>query len=170
MAQESEETETLPLLRGTTTLQSALEQEEDILLDLNYPDQRIDFFVSLYLNREEIENIASFHLGLDSSDSCKTGEVNEWLHGSFNVCIPLYVNKPNEENPVKRALIRFPLPYKIGELKYPGNADEKLRCEAATFIWMQEHCPEISIPQLGGFGFVGGQSVWTLSLVYVCYH
>lgn len=62
----AQETETLPLLRGTTTLQSALEQEENMLLDLNYPDQRIDFFESLYLNGEEIENIASFHLGLDS--------------------------------------------------------------------------------------------------------
>ena len=160
----AQETETLPLLRGTTTLQSALEQEEDMLLDLNYPDQRIDFFESLYLNCEEIENIASFHLGLDSSDICKTGEVSKWLHGSFNVCIPLYVNKPNQ-SPPKRAPIRFPLPYKIGELKYPGNADEKLR---ATFIWVQEHCPEISKPQLWGFGLVGGRSVWTLSLVYAC--
>lgn len=56
------ETEALPLLRGTTTLKSALEEEDDMLLDLNYPDQRIDFFVSLFLCREEIENIASFHL------------------------------------------------------------------------------------------------------------
>ena len=165
------ETEALPLLRGTTTLKSALEEEDDMLLDLNYPDQRIDFFVSLFLCREEIENIASFHLGLGSSDTCKTGEVNDWIHGSFNVCIPLYVNKPNQD-PEKRALIRFPLPYKVGELKHPGNADEKLRCEAATFIWMQEHCPEISIPQLWGFGLVGGQSVrklkLILSLVYTC--
>ena len=34
----------LPLLRGNTTLESALEQEEDVLLDLDYPEQRIDFF------------------------------------------------------------------------------------------------------------------------------
>lgn len=43
----------------------------------------------------------------------------------------------------------------------PGNADEKLRCEAATFIWIQEHCSEVPIPTLWGFGFVGGQSVRT---------
>jgi hypothetical protein len=34
----------LPLLGFTTTLESALEQE-GMLLDLDYPEQRIDFFV-----------------------------------------------------------------------------------------------------------------------------
>ena len=149
---------TLPLLRGTTTLESALEQEEDVLLDLGYPEQRIDFFVSLYSNRTRIQDIASYHLGLGPSDTCRTGDVNEWVHGSFNVCIPLYVGKEGE-GPEKRALIRFPLPYKVGEFKNPGNVDEKLRCEAATFIWMRENCPEIPIPHLWGFGLVGGQSV-----------
>lgn len=28
----------LPLIRGTTTLDSALEQEEEMLLDLDYPE------------------------------------------------------------------------------------------------------------------------------------
>jgi hypothetical protein len=41
---------TLPLLRGNTNLESALEQEEDVLLELDYPEQRIDFFVLLYSN------------------------------------------------------------------------------------------------------------------------
>ncbi|KGO69187.1 hypothetical protein PITC_096000 [Penicillium italicum] len=149
---------TLPLLRGNTTLESALEQEEDVLLDLDYPEQRIDFFVSLYSNRDDIQRIASHHLGLGPSDTCRTGDVNEWVHGSFNVCIPLYLSKQGQYLG-KRALIRFPLPYKIGEFKNPGNVDEKLRCEAATFIWIHSHCPEISTPQLWGFGLVGGQSV-----------
>ncbi|PKY07201.1 hypothetical protein P168DRAFT_295141 [Aspergillus campestris IBT 28561] len=109
----------LPLLRGTTTFESAVEQEEDMLLGLDYPEQRIDFFVG--------------------------GGVNEWVHGSFNSL-------------AKRALIRFPLPYKVGETTYPGNADDKIRCEAATFIWLQDNCPDISIPQLWGFGLVGGHS------------
>ncbi|PLB49352.1 hypothetical protein P170DRAFT_408496 [Aspergillus steynii IBT 23096] len=147
---------TLPLLRGTTTLEAALKSEEDILLDLDLPEQRVDFFVSLYSNRDEIERIASYHLGLERTETCRIGGVNEWVHGSFNVCIPLYVGE--RELPEKRALIRFPLPYKVGEFKHPGNVDEKLRCEAATFIWMEEHCPEIPIPQLWGFGLVGGQS------------
>ncbi|KAJ5088227.1 hypothetical protein N7456_011843 [Penicillium angulare] len=149
------EAATLPLIRGTTTLQDALEQEEDMLLDLDYPQQRIDFFVSLYGNREKIVDIVSYHLGLNPSDTCWLGEVKEWIHGSFNVCIPVYIRRLNQ-SPGKSALIRFPLPYKIGELENPGNLDEKIRCEAATFIWMQEHCPEVPIPQLHGFGLADG--------------
>ncbi|KAJ6088461.1 hypothetical protein N7486_009722 [Penicillium sp. IBT 16267x] len=114
---------TLPLLRGDITLESALDQEDDILLNLGFPEQRIDFFVSLYSNRDEIGNIASYHLGLGPLETYETVGVNEWVHSSFNVCIPLYVNKR-----------RFPLPYKVGESRYPGNVDEKLRYEAATFI------------------------------------
>ncbi|KAB8225892.1 hypothetical protein BDV33DRAFT_230306 [Aspergillus novoparasiticus] len=45
------------------------------------------------------------------------------------------------QQPEKRALIRFPLPYKLGESKYPGN-----------------HCPKVPTPQLWDFGLVGGQS------------
>ncbi|KAJ5585283.1 uncharacterized protein N7459_005083 [Penicillium hispanicum] len=151
---------TLPLLRGTTTLESALEEEEDILHALDYPEQRIDFFVSLYGNRESIAELVSSHLGLSSSDTCRLADVKEWVHGSFNVCIPVYIHpRTNQDLGEKRALVRFPLPYKVGESTHPGNVEEKLRCEAATFIWMQDHCPEVSIPQLWGFGLVGGQSV-----------
>jgi hypothetical protein len=67
---------TLPLLRGDTTLESALEQEDDILLELGFPEQRIDFFVSLYSNRDNIENIASY-LGLGPSETCRIGGVSE---------------------------------------------------------------------------------------------
>lgn len=129
----TEEAVTLPLLRGTTTLEAALEKEEDMLLDLDYPEQRVDFFVKICGSRGDISKLASYHLGLGSSDACHLGEVNEWVHGSFNVCIPLYVAKPDQK-PEKRAVIRFPLPYKLGEFTHPGNVDEKLRCEAATFI------------------------------------
>ncbi|CAG8224617.1 unnamed protein product [Penicillium salamii] len=148
---------TLPLLRGKTTLESALEEEDDVLLELGFTEQRIGFFVSLYSNLDDIENIASYHLGLGPSDTYRVGGVNEWVHGSFNVCIPLYVSK-KYQHPNKQALIRFPLPYKVGEARNPGNVDEKLRCEAATFIWIHEKCPEVPIPQLWGFGLVGGQS------------
>ncbi|KAJ5948319.1 hypothetical protein N7466_001334 [Penicillium verhagenii] len=147
---------TLPLLRGgPITYKAALEEEENMLLYLDYPKQRIDFFTSIYSNREEIEKVASYHLGL-GLDTCQLGEVNKWLHGSFNICIPLYVGKKGQPRE-KQAIIRFPLPYKLGESAYPGNVDEKLRCKVATFIWLQENYPEVPIPHLWGFGLVGGQ-------------
>jgi len=150
---------TLPLLRGTTTLETALEQEENMLLDLAYPKQRLDFFVWLYSHRREIEDTVSYHLGLTGAEICRLGEVKDWIHGSFNVCIPVHVDNWGR-HPGRRVVIRFPLPYKIGESTYPGNADEKLRCEAATFIWIQDNCPDVPMPYLWGFGFVNGQSVW----------
>jgi hypothetical protein len=130
-----------------------------MLLDLAYPELRLDFFVSLNTHRADIEDTVLYHLGLTGSEICRLGEVREWIHGSFNVCIAVYVDNWHK-HPGRRVIIRFPLPYKIGESTYPGNADEKLRCEAATFIWIQEHCSHVSIPHLWGFGFVGGQRVW----------
>lgn len=156
-----------PWRNNLGTLRSALEEEENMLLELGFPQQRIDFFVLLYQKRSDIADLGSYHLGLSSQETCTTGRVDEWIHGSFNVCIPLYVSKEGE-NPEKRALIRFPLPYKLGESQSPGNVDEKLRCEAATYIWIQENCPDVSIPTLWGFGFVGGKSVSQICLIGLC--
>jgi hypothetical protein len=36
---------TLPLLYGAITLDDALEEEENMLIRLSYPDQRFNFFV-----------------------------------------------------------------------------------------------------------------------------
>ncbi|KAG7148048.1 hypothetical protein HYQ46_003091 [Verticillium longisporum] len=62
----------------------------------------------------------------------------------------------------KRIAIRFPLPYKIGESTNQGNAEEKLRCEVATYAWIQAHCPSIPIPRLWGFCFPGESSFTSL--------
>ncbi|KAF3491627.1 uncharacterized protein GIQ15_01144 [Arthroderma uncinatum] len=153
----AEKPPTLPTLRGEFSLKDALEQEENMLLRFSYPEKRVDFFVWLHLHRKEMAEIVSFHLGLSPPEECRPGEVREWLHGSFNVCILFYINNWTK-GPGKRVLIRFPLPYKVGESEYPGNAEEKLRCEVATYIWMQENCPDVPIPQLWGFGFKDGQT------------
>ena len=83
------------------------------------------------------------------------------MYGYYNICIPVYVDGC-VGFPGKRVLVRIPLPYKLGEAESPGNVEEKLRCEAATFIWIQEQCPEVPIPHLWGFGFPSGQCVRTL--------
>ena len=148
----------LPLLRGNITLRSAIEDDDNILQELSYPDQRIEFFTYLYTRRQKIEAIVSYHLGFGKAELCQIGDIDEWIAGSFNVCIPVYIDERAHHH-AKRVLIRFPLPYKVGELRNPGNAEEKLRCEVAAFIWIQENCSAIPIPRLWGFGFPGGQSV-----------
>ncbi|RMZ76687.1 hypothetical protein DV738_g4851, partial [Chaetothyriales sp. CBS 135597] len=147
--------EPLPLLTGTITLSEALDDEADVLRKLTYPEKRLDFYQFLHAHAREIEAIVSHHLGL-SAGSCRTPWVSEWVHGSFNVCIPIYVNG------IKRVVIRFPLPYKIGESSHPGNVEEKLRCEVATYVWMQSHCSSVPIPRLWGFHFPDGTSFTAL--------
>ncbi|RDW68765.1 uncharacterized protein DSM5745_08525 [Aspergillus mulundensis] len=94
-------------------------------------------------------------MNLNKRQTCRVGEVKDWISGSFNVCIPVDIDG-QDGNASKRVLIRFPLPYKVGESQHPGNADEKLRCEAATFIWIQQNCPSVPIPRLWGFAFAQG--------------
>lgn len=124
-------TTNLTLLRGPIDLQTALQEDDNILQQLTYPSRRVDFFVHLYEHIGDIETIVAYHLGIAPS-RCHISKVAEWIHGSFNVCIPIGVSDGYYAG--KRVLIRFPLPYKVGESQYPGNAEEKLRCEVAAYI------------------------------------
>lgn len=148
----------LPLLQGTTTLAEALDGEENMLIRLGYPSQRDEFFLWILQHHKDFEATVSFHLSLAVEETCRLGNTEEWKHGSFNVCIPVYIENWKRLQK-RRVLLRIPLPYKVGESSYPGNADEKLRTEAATFIWIQDNFPDVPVPQLLGFGFPGGQSV-----------
>jgi hypothetical protein len=143
---------TLPLLRGQVTLNTALSEDDNMLAQIRYPRQRQEFLNHLSACKAEIEAIVSFHLRLKE---CRTGEISSWISGSYNVCIPVYISPPSDEC----VLVRIPLPYKIGEANFPGNVDEKLRCEVASYMWIQENCPNIKIPFLFGFGFPDGQAV-----------
>jgi len=149
---------TLRTLDGEITLDAALEEEQDMLRRLTYSDKRINFLVYLLDHSAEIEAVVSYHLGLSETGSCHLAPLDDWIHGSFNICLPVYV-KNWKKRPEKRVMIRFPLLYKVGEDDSYGNAEEKLRCEAATYIWIQENCPNVPIPQLWGFAFQDNQCV-----------
>ncbi|KAK3294538.1 uncharacterized protein B0H64DRAFT_189728 [Chaetomium fimeti] len=78
-----------------------------------------------------------------------------WILGSFNLCIPIRVRRSPKETPYT-VLMRCPLRHKLAEDRYPGTVEEKMRCEVGAYVWMQENCPEVPIPNLLGFGFPGG--------------
>lgn len=144
--------------REEITYEEAKSKETNILHKPTYWDQRSKFLYQLYKNRTVIQAITFHHLGLTTGESCRIAEPEDWLHGSFNLCIPIIVLTTRRHFP-KRVIIRFPLPYKVGELFRPGNADEKIRCEAGTYAWLQQHCPSVPIPRLYGFGLSTGQTV-----------
>lgn len=148
------------LLRREITFESAQEEESNVLHQLDYYDQQTRFFSHLDANRSWMKEVVAHHLGLSSSTVCHVVETRDWLHGSFNVCIPVIVRSRNgKHGNEKRVLIRFPLPYRVGEAFRPGNSDEKIQCEAGTYTWLQENCPDVPIPQLYGFSLSTGESV-----------
>ncbi|CAK4033105.1 Hypothetical predicted protein [Lecanosticta acicola] len=146
---------TLPTLRGPVTEQEALDADKDMIHALSYPQSRYDFYVYLETQRRQIEQVVSEHLGIPRA-ACSLSQVKEWIHGSYNACLPVWINQPQGS---RRVMIRFPLPYKVGESHFPGNVEEKLRCEAATYIWLHNKCPSVPIPRLLAFGLPGTQCV-----------
>lgn len=86
-----------------------------------------------------IKKIVAHHFNL-SKDNCNIADMEDWINGSFNICIRVDVNRAT------LVMIRFPLLYKIGESSNPGNSDEKIHCEAGIYAWLQENCPDIPIP------------------------
>ncbi|KAJ5462349.1 hypothetical protein N7530_010554 [Penicillium desertorum] len=113
----------LPLLHGgDQSLSTALDDDDNVVQELSYPERRLEFYIYLYQHRTSIESIVSYHMNLNEKQTCRVGEVKEWLAGSFNVCIPVNING-QDDNSRKRVLVRFPLPYKVGEIQHPGNAD-----------------------------------------------
>ncbi|OIW33075.1 hypothetical protein CONLIGDRAFT_628013 [Coniochaeta ligniaria NRRL 30616] len=142
----------LSTLRGQVNLQDALDEDDDVLAQLRYPGQQKAFWDSLVARKADIEALVRYHLGIDWCYVCTT-EI--WKAGSFNVVLPVLVRakgcRGNE-----RVYVRFPLPYKLGEAQHPGNVEEKLRTEIATYTWLQEHCSDVPIPVLHGFGLPDG--------------
>jgi hypothetical protein len=138
------------------TYSAAKDQEANILHQLGYYEQQIQFFSYLHNRRDWMRTVVAHHLGLKSPTTCHIAEEESWLHGSFNVCVPITIDDWNG----KRVLIRFPLPYRVGEAVRPGNGDEKVRYEAGTYAWLQENCADVPIPHLYGFGLSTGETVW----------
>ncbi|RWQ93367.1 hypothetical protein C8Q69DRAFT_487982 [Paecilomyces variotii] len=154
------------LLRGEITYSSAREKDTNVLHTLGYWAQRAEFFDRLDKNRNLIQAVIARHLGVKAA-ACHVADQADWVHGSFNLCVPVTITAWRKT----RVIIRFPLPYRVGEDFRPGNADEKLRCEAGAYTWLQSHCPSVPIPRLYGFGLSTGQSftaIDTLPLMTRC--
>ncbi|KAK2764473.1 hypothetical protein FQN54_009168 [Arachnomyces sp. PD_36] len=139
------------LLRGKTiTYSQALDKEINMLQRLEYPARQDEFFDSIWKRRDLIAEVVCWHLGISPS-ACKVVDEEGWRHGSFNLLVPVVFDG------FAPVLIRFPLPYRNGESFRPGNCEEKVKCEAATYAWIQQECPELVTPHLYGFGTSGGK-------------
>ncbi|KAM5441184.1 hypothetical protein MferCBS31731_003612 [Microsporum ferrugineum] len=147
-------------------------EEVNILNELRYFEDQTRFFTDLANRDGWIKSVVAHHLNIDPS-RCDLAESAEWLKGSFNICIPVTIQGWIRGQSKHRVLLRLPLPFKVGEAFRPGNADEKIRCEAGTYAWLQENHPDIPIPQLYGFSLSSGESftmIGNLPLLTRLYH
>ncbi|KIM93093.1 hypothetical protein OIDMADRAFT_46378 [Oidiodendron maius Zn] len=142
-------------LKGKITYSEAADQEHNVLQQLTYWQKREDFITYLLQHAGEIEDVVSCYLRLNGTETCRLSHPKDWIHGSFNICLPVNVDNWRQR-PGGRVMVRFPLPFKVGDSYHPGNAEEKVRCEAATYAWIREKCPDVPIPYLWGFAFAGG--------------
>ncbi|KAK2790429.1 hypothetical protein FQN53_009452 [Emmonsiellopsis sp. PD_33] len=149
------------LLYGQITYSEAQKKETNILQELTYASLAASFKARIESKSETIKAIVAHHLYLNRSCCIDIAHPSEWLNGSFNLCVPVSVRTPRDS---VRVLMRFPLPYKTAETIHPGNGDEKTRCEAGTYAWIAQECPDIPIASLWGFGLsTSGPFVPTLT-------
>ncbi|EGX92473.1 hypothetical protein CCM_03846 [Cordyceps militaris CM01] len=139
---------TRDLLSGPITLSAAKLKSSNVLHALRFPLQKREFYARIERQRHLLSRLVAHHLNTDLASVTISGQ-EYWCHGSFNLCVPALVDNASAPRYV---MVRFPLPYRVGEATYPGNADEKIRTEAATYAWIHQNCPDVPIPQIYGFG------------------
>ena len=151
------------LLSGPITLSSATGRGANVLHALQYPLRKLAFYSYIEGHRALLAEVIAHHLGVEPTD-IDISPQEWWRHGSFNLCVPLKINVDSARSNVPESpLLRLPLPYRVGEVIKPGNSDEKVNCEAATYAWLEENCPSVPIPKLYGFGLSTNQRVSVLT-------
>lgn len=147
---------TFPLLNGRRIgFSSAQRSEENIIQRIAWRTgaDAVTAHLASQSKQGRIASLVAHHLGIKETRCVETPAKN-WLHGSFNVCLPVRVRDAAPEYPSSRLLLRVPMAHRL-----KGMVDEKMRCEVATYIWMQENCPDVRIPLLFAFGFPDGRHV-----------
>ncbi|KAH6612919.1 hypothetical protein B0J18DRAFT_460788 [Chaetomium sp. MPI-SDFR-AT-0129] len=138
--------------RGPITLSSALRKNADVIIQAAHL-AAAEFCQVLWDCRGTIESLVKHHLCLSDRDSCTVAPRNRWIRGGFNICVPVEIRPGSAHGVRRKFMFRCPMPHKLAEATYPGTVDEKLSCEAGTYAWMQDWCPDVRIPHLYGFGF-----------------
>ncbi|KAM5500315.1 hypothetical protein McanMca71_005738 [Microsporum canis] len=136
------------LLHGEISYSAAKDKEVNLLHRLEYFEKQSQFITDLAGREQWIKGVVAHHLNIDPSrcsiaDAKMDVTIRDWTRG---------------QQPGDRVLLRLPLLYKVGEAFRPGNADEKIRCKASTYAWLQENHPHIPIPRLYGISLSSGES------------
>ncbi|PMB70796.1 hypothetical protein BM221_003253 [Beauveria bassiana] len=136
-------------LSDTSSLVAAIQSEDNKLVSMHYERLKEDVYASIKAQTRQIEALLC---NLFRVSECRVVPSELWGFGSFNVAVLVRL-------PRKNVCLRLPFLHRIGEQHFPGNAEEKLRAEIGTYLWLHEHCPDVPIPQLHAFGLPDGSIV-----------
>ncbi|KAM3557368.1 hypothetical protein MY1884_004569 [Beauveria asiatica] len=140
----------------TRSLQDALDDDDNALVSMRYRGLEDTYRRHIESNKKDIEKMIYTLLGVRW---CRIMTPQLWKSGSFNLAIPVFL--PQE----RTVYLRLPLYYRLGEDQCPGNVEEKLRTEIATYQWVSENCADVPIPTLHAFGLPDGSTrIGALSL------
>ncbi|CAF3539881.1 unnamed protein product, partial [Fusarium graminearum] len=139
------------------------ESENNLVHKVKHHKATARFKVELWQKRHSIVALIKHHLGLGADDTCTVLASEEWMQGVFNICVIVDMTTGNLS---KKLIFRCPIPPHAGQ--HPGTIDEKVECEVATYIWMQQYCPDIRIPHLLAFGFTDDSSFIHIQQTSVC--
>lgn len=128
--------------------------DDNMLIRMDWDRLQQEFYAYLEKNTKTIQNIVNQHMSLPTHKQCVVADRSGWIAGTFNVCIPILVRKPQP----KRLMLRCPFPHRMR--RQDGTAlEEKIRCEAAAYAWISKHCSQVPIPRIWGFGLPSGLAV-----------
>jgi hypothetical protein len=74
------------------TYESVIQCEHNVITQLTCIFETKKLCQSLWDQRESVEALAKYHLGLGSKHTCTVLGQHTWIRGGFNVCIPVEVN------------------------------------------------------------------------------
>lgn len=139
---------------------SAQRSEQDIIQRIAWYREAVLATADLEQQNKQgrISSLVAHHLGIKDTQ-CRVEPTGKWPLGSFNQCVLISIRDVSIDAVSSRLLLRVPMANRLN-----GMVDEKMRYEVATYIWMQENCPDIPIPRLYGFGFPDSRHVGLLYL------
>lgn len=148
---------TLPLSGDeSTTLEEARDNDYNLLVRIRRGAADEILCDQLWDHREEIQALIAHHLRLERTAACLVQPRVTWEIGRFNICVLVETHSLGK---TAKMIFRCQKEYQLGEKWFPGVAEEKVRVEAGTYAWIEEHCPEVRIPHLFAFGLKDGPQV-----------
>jgi hypothetical protein len=77
--------------RKHTTFESVLKKDTDIINQAACLEAATELYQALWDHRQAIQALVKRHLRLGNRDTCIVNAQDQWIHGSFNICIHIEV-------------------------------------------------------------------------------